>query len=302
MAKIFNNKKMLNRLILAFEKYILVVLFLTAPNLSVYAQQMNTMDKAKITGYAPVNGLKMYYEIQGNGTLPLVLIHGGGSTIESSFGVLRPLLSDYGKIIAVELQAHGRTNDRNAPESFEQDADDVAALLKYLKIDKANFLGFSNGGSTAMQIAIRHSDIVNKIVVIAGMYRRDGFLPGFFDGMEQATIDNMPPALKTAYLKVAPDKNNFRNMFERDKARMIAFKDWPDESLRSIKVPALIMVGDKDVITVEHTLKMSTLIPKARLVVVPGSHGSYIGEVCTVEKDSKMPEVTAVMVKEFLEK
>jgi pimeloyl-ACP methyl ester carboxylesterase len=281
-------------------KNLLLTLFLTASVLSVYAQQMNTMEKSKTTGYAPVNGLNMYYEIYGSGTLPLVLIHGGGSTIESSFGVLLPLLSGYGKIIAVELQAHGRTNDRNAPESFEQDADDVAALLKYLKIGKANFLGFSNGGSTTMQIAIRHPAIVNKIVVIAGVYRRDGFIAGFFDGMEKATIDNMPPALKTAYLKVAPDKNNFQTMFERDKARMISFKDWSDESLRSIKAPALMMVGDKDVITVEHTLKMSALIPNARLAVVPGSHGSYIGEVCAVEKDSKMPEAVVVMVEEFL--
>src|SRR5713226_6395711 len=114
------------------------------------------MEKLKTSGYAPINGLDMYYEIYGAGAMPLVLIHGGGSTIETTFGNILPLLSDYGKVIAVELQAHGRTNDRDAPESFEQDADDVAALLHYLKVDKANFLGFSNGGTTTMQIAISH--------------------------------------------------------------------------------------------------------------------------------------------------
>src|SRR5689334_21440507 len=108
----------------------------------------------KFTGYAPVNGINMYYEIHGQGDLPLVLIHGGGSTIESTFGNLLPLVNDYGKLIAIELQAHGRTSDRDAPESFELDADYVAALLKYLKIQKANFIGFSNGGTTTMQIAI----------------------------------------------------------------------------------------------------------------------------------------------------
>jgi len=133
---------------------------------SIIAQTTN-MEKANSTGYAPVNGIKMYYEIYGDGKIPLVLIHGGGSTIESSFGNMIPLLSDYGKLIGVELQAHGRTSDRNGPETFEQDADDVAALLKYLKIDKANFLGFSNGGTTTTQIAIRHPEIVNKIVVVS---------------------------------------------------------------------------------------------------------------------------------------
>src|ERR1700761_969431 len=101
--------------------------------------------KPKQTGYAPVNGLNMYYEIYGEGDVPLVLIHGGGSTIETSFGTMLPLLEGCGKLIAVELQAHGRTNDRDAPETFEQDAADVAGLLKYLNVTRANILGFSNG-------------------------------------------------------------------------------------------------------------------------------------------------------------
>src|SRR6185503_8051528 len=115
------------------------------------------------SGYAPVNGLNMYYEIHGKGDMPLVMIHGGGSTIES-FETLIPLLAPHFKIIAVELQAHGRTSDSDAPERFETDADDVAALLEYLKISKANVLGFSNGGTTTVQIAIRHPEIIEKIV------------------------------------------------------------------------------------------------------------------------------------------
>lgn len=116
-------------------------------------------------GYSEVNGIKMYYQIYGEGK-PLVLIHGGGSTIQSNFGQVIPMFAKNRKVIAMELQAHGRTNDRNEDSSFEQDADDVADLLKKLKIDKADFLGFSNGGTTTIQIALRHSEIVNKIVCV----------------------------------------------------------------------------------------------------------------------------------------
>jgi len=242
----------------------------------------------------------MYYEIYGNDAMPLVLIHGGGSTIETSFGTILPFLSGYSKVIAVELQAHGRTNDRNTPESFEQDADDVAALLKYLKVDKANILGFSNGGTTTMQIAIRHPEIINKIVVVSANYKKGGMIPGFFDGLQNATLADMPALLKTAYLKVTPDKNRLQVMFNKDRDRMLNFKDMTDDDLRSINAATLLMAADQDVITIEHTVKMSHLIPGARLVILPGTHGSFIGEVCTVTNGSKLPEVTATLVEEFL--
>ena len=258
------------------------------------------MEKLKTSAYAPINGLNMYYEIHGNGTMPLVLIHGGGSTIETSFGILLPLLSNYGKVIAVELQAHGRTSDRDAPESFEQDADDVAALLQYLKIDKANILGFSNGGTTTLQIAIRHPDIVNKIVVVSANYKRDGLIPGFFEGMQHATLDDMPEPLKAAYLKVAPNKDQLQIMFEKDKERMLTFKDIAADDLRSIKADALLMVGDSDVVTTEHTVEISRIIPNARLVILPGTHGSLIGEEGTAREESKLPKITATLIEEFL--
>jgi len=233
------------------------------------------METLMTSGHAPVNGINMYYEIHGKGDMPLVLIHGGGSTIETSFGVLLPLLAATHKIVAVELQAHGRTSDRNAPESFEQDADDVAALLKYLKIEKANILGFSNGGTTTLQIAIRHPQVVNKIVVIAGAYKREGFMTGFFDFMKTASFETMPQPLKDAYLKVTPSEAGLLNMFNKDKQRMIDFKDISDDAIRGIKSPALFMVADKDVISVAHTLAMSRLIEGASLVVLPGMHGQF---------------------------
>jgi pimeloyl-ACP methyl ester carboxylesterase len=252
-------------------------------------------------GYAPVNGIKMYYEIHGEGK-PLLLIHGGGSTIETTFGRVLPMFSKKYKVIAVELQAHGHTSDRNAPETFEQDADDVATLLKQLNISKASILGFSNGGTTAMQIAIRHPEMVDKLVIASGAYQREGFIPGFFEGMQHASLENMPLPLQDAFLKINPDSAALLNMFTKDRDRMIAFKDWSDNNLKSITASALIINGDKDVITNEHVVKMSKLIPNAELMILPGEHGAYLGEICTSVPNSKLPEMTVTMMEEFLEK
>jgi len=265
-----------------------------------FYSQLN-IDSMPTGNYANVNGIKMYYEIYGEGE-PLVLIHGGGSTIQTTFEKILPTLVQHYKCIAVELQAHGRTSDRNAPESFTQDADDVAALLKQLNFNKASFFGFSNGASTTMQIAIRHPELVDKIIVVAGAYKREGFIPGFFDGFKHATLETMPQGLRDAFLKVNPDSAALLNMFNKDVARMVAFKDWSDEDLKSIKAPALIINADKDVILPEHALKMSQLIPNARLIILPGVHGECIGEIETASLNSKQPEMVVELVKEFLDK
>ncbi len=251
--------------------------------------------------YADVNGISMYYEVHGEGK-PLVLIHGGGSTIQSTFGTTLPMFTKHYKVIAVELQAHGRTSDRPAPESFEQDADDVAALLHHLNISYANILGFSNGASTTLQMAIRHPEIIDKIIVIAGAYQREGFINGFFEGMPYATIDNMPQSLHKAFLQVNADEAALFNMFNKDKQRMIDFKDWNDNDLENIKAPALIINGDKDVITPAHALKMAQLISNASLIILPGVHGECIGEGITGPLNNKQPEMLVDLVKEFLDK
>src|SRR5690242_20456530 len=108
------------------------------------------------SGYAPTGSLQLYYEIHGEGKTPLLLIHGGGSTIGTSFSKLLPLLKKNRQVIAVEMQAHGHTEDIDRDLTFEQDADDIAALLQHLQIQKADILGFSNGGSTTLQVAVRH--------------------------------------------------------------------------------------------------------------------------------------------------
>ncbi|WP_449435865.1 alpha/beta fold hydrolase [Pedobacter steynii] len=249
--------------------------------------------------YAKVNGLKLYYEIHGNGK-PLVLIHGGGSTIASTFGRILPELAKKHKIIAVELQVHGHTLDIDRPLSFEQDADDVAALLKHLHIAKADIMGFSNGGTTALQIAIRHPQLVNKLVLASAAYKRDGMPAGFFDGFENAELKYMPQPLQEAYLKANPDPKGLQIMFNRDVARMIAFKDISDADIKAIQAPALVINGYKDVILPEHALQLTRTLPNAELAVLPGGHGDYIGEICAENKSSKLPDLVTTMIEDFL--
>ncbi|MEQ8811473.1 MAG: alpha/beta hydrolase [Imperialibacter sp.] len=251
------------------------------------------------SGYSDVNGLKMYYEIHGEG-VPLVLIHGGGSTIQTTFGNIIPDLAKNNMLIAVELQAHGHTSDRDAPETFEQDADDVATLLQNLGIDKASFFGFSNGGNTTMQIGIRHPEMVNKLIIASAFFKREGMFPGFFDGMEHASLDNMPADLKEAFWAINPDSTKLLAMFNHDKNRMLGFQDWDEALLQSIQAPSLIINGDQDVVQNTHAALMASLIPNARLMILPGNHGSYMGQVEGSYTRSKTTELTLALIDEFL--
>lgn len=274
-------------------KILIITLFIITTYTRMTAQQTQKGN------YASINGLKMYYEIHGNG-MPLVLIHGGGSTIASNYGRILPLLAKTQRVIAIELQAHGHTPDIDRPLSFEQDADNVAALLKYLHIEKTNIMGFSNGGTTTLQITIRHPQLVNKIILASTLYKRDGMQQGFFEGMQHASIDQMPQPLKDAYLKANPDPEGLNAMFHRDVARMISFEDIDDELIRNIHSPALVINGDAEVLRTEHALALSRTLPHARLAILPGGHGDYIGEVCAPDKESKIPDLVAAMIEEFL--
>ncbi|WP_221390227.1 alpha/beta fold hydrolase [Dyadobacter sp. NIV53] len=254
------------------------------------------------SGYASVNGLQLYYEIHGSGQIPLVLLHGGGSTIDTTFGQILPLLANHRKIIAVELQAHGHSGDRKNALTFEQDADDVAALLAHLKIKKADFLGFSNGGSTVLQMGIRHDGIVHKLIAVSAIYKRNGMIPGFFESMQNASLENMPQPLQDAYLKVARDPKQLQVMHDKDRDRMINFNDWPESDLQSIQAPTLIINASQDVVLPEHALEISCKIPNAELMILPGVHGAFLGEICTAIKGSKVPELLIEVLDEWLGK
>jgi pimeloyl-ACP methyl ester carboxylesterase len=253
------------------------------------------------SAYAVVNGLKMYYEIHGVGN-PLVLIHGGGSTIETSFGRIIPALSKNRQVIAVELQAHGRTNDRQTDLSFEQDADDIANLLMQLGISKADFLGFSNGAHTILAMTVHHPALLNKIILASTFFKRSGAIQNFWEGFDHVTLNDMPSILKDYFLQVNNNPSALENMFKKDVQRMKSFRDWSDENMKAITAETLIINGTKDVGTPEHAVEMYRLIPNCELAIFPGGHGTYLGAIESLE-NGHWPAFNAThLIEEFLEK
>lgn len=250
---------------------------------------------------ARINGIDMYYEIHGKseGT-PLVLLHGGGSTIDVTFGRILPFLAKEHKIIAIEEQGHGRTSDRDAPVKFETSAEDVAALLKHLNIKQADVFGFSNGASVAMMVAINHPDLVRKLIYASSMTKKSGAYPWFWDFMKKANFENMPQPLKDSFLKVNNDPAKLLTMHNKDADRMRNFKDIPDAKVKSIKAETLIVFGDKELVKPEHGIELTRLIKNSKLMILPGSHGEYLGELITGKQGSKAPEATSVFINEFL--
>ncbi|MCE9599448.1 MAG: alpha/beta hydrolase [Spirochaetia bacterium] len=251
--------------------------------------------------YADINGIRMYYEVHGKAKgIPLVLLHGGGSTIDVTFSKVLPAFAANRPVIAIEEQGHGRTSNRDKPVRFESSADDVAALLKLLKIEKADIFGFSNGASVAMQVAIKHRSLVRKLVFASAATRRDGAHPLLWRFIEESTLSNMPQPLKDAFLKVNPDPEKLRVMFEKDRERMLNFKDVPDADVKSIQASTLILIGDKDIVKPEHAVELTRLIPKSRLLILPAGHGDYLGEAVTTTRKTNYPELTVGLIEEFL--
>jgi pimeloyl-ACP methyl ester carboxylesterase len=158
------------------------------------------------SGYAPVNGLKMYYEIHGSGQ-PLVLLHGGLGA-STMFSEILPQLSSKRQVIAVDLQAHGRTADINRPMSHEAMADDIAAIIKLLGIEKADVMGYSVGGGVALRAAIQHPGAVRKAVFVSSVFRRDGWYPEIVAGMLQVSAGAAEAMKQTpmyrSYASLAP--------------------------------------------------------------------------------------------------
>jgi pimeloyl-ACP methyl ester carboxylesterase len=235
------------------------------------------------TGYAPVNGLEMYYEIHGSGGTPLVLLHGSFMTIDLNWGELLPILAENRQVIAVEMQGHGHTADIDRDPTFEHFAGDVAALLDHLGIDRADVLGYSLGGAIAVHVAVRHPDTVRKVVVLSSAFRPDGWLPEVLAGIEALTPDVLEATpLGDAYRRVAPNPDGFAALVERIKRVDTATPGPTDDEVRGIAAPVMILNGDADGIRLEHTVAMFRLlgggvfgdyagVSASRLAILPGA-------------------------------
>ena len=211
------------------------------------------------TGYAPVNGLKMYYEVHGSGD-PVVLLHGAFMTITNNWTGWIGELSKTRKVIAVELQGHGRTADIDRDISSANLADDVAALLDHLKVPRADVIGYSMGGGVAMQCAIRHPDKVRKVVVISSMFRRDGGVKEAIDALPKLTAEDFKGSpIEVEYKKLSPTPNEFPNLVKHLLAAVAKPDDLGADKLKATKAPMFFIHGDADGVRLEHVAEMFRL-------------------------------------------
>ncbi|MBP2472432.1 pimeloyl-ACP methyl ester carboxylesterase [Crossiella equi] len=227
------------------------------------------------SGYAPADGLAVYYEVHGEGR-PLVLLHGGALTIDLSFADLLPSLARRYRVIAIELQGHGRTRDRSSdePMSFSRFAADVVAVLDHLSVDRADVFGFSLGGLVGLYLALEYPDRVNRLVAAAAHYHSSGYHEEITD--PAGTSDLLPTAqdfadMVEAYRAASPEPDHFDEFMGRLNVLVHSWPGLSTEELGRITAPTLLVIGDRDFVKVEHADSMRHLIPDARLAVLPGT-------------------------------
>ena len=251
-------------------------------SLAASAEDKKSGENETVKAYASIGGLKMYYEIHGTGA-PLVLIHGGLCTIEACFGKLIPPLAKTRRVIAMELQAHGHTADIDRPLTYPHLANDVVALLGQLGVRQADFLGYSIGSGVALEITMRHPGLVRKLVLAGGSYNKSGVYPEVYANIEKLKPENFEgsPWLE-AYRKVAPNPRQWPGLLDRIRQISLEFVGWPAEAIQSIKAPALVVVGDSDLVRPEHAMELFRLLgggipgdlaglPRSQLAVLPGT-------------------------------
>ena len=232
------------------------------------------------TGYAPVNGLKMYYEIQGSGE-PVVLLHGAFMAITDEWREWFNELAKTRRVIAVEMQGHGRTADIDRDMTFDNLSDDIAALLNYLKIERADIVGYSLGGGVAIDTAIRHPEKVRKVVSISAPMRRDGWVidpTGFWSNFTWEMMKGTPA--ETGYKQLSPTPDKFPDFVNHIKATAMRQYDLGTDKIKAAKAPMFFIHGDADGIRLDHIAEMYRLKggdvhgdmqphPASRLAILP---------------------------------
>ncbi|WP_324194228.1 alpha/beta fold hydrolase [Nocardia blacklockiae] len=267
--------------------------------------------KPDTNGHLPLNGLNLYYEVYGelgkSKTLPLLLIPGGFMATDS----MRTWVSAFARtrpVIVFDQQGHGRTPDTAREMSYEQFADDAAALLHALHVDRTAVLGYSQGGGVALQLALRHPSLVDKLISLSATYRADGWYPSVMAGIENLTAaDFAGTSVETDFKAHTPDPAAFDTYIEKMKVLAINDQNITDEQLRSISAKTMVIAGDADAVKPEHALAMFALrgggdeeaaastalqtAPPTRLVILPATtHISIFGESAVL-----VPMVTAFL-------
>ncbi len=233
------------------------------------------------SGCVPIGDLNMYYEIQGRGT-PLVLLHGAYMTIDL-MGPVLPALAEMREVIAVELEGHGHTPDVDRPLTYEQMADDTAALVRALDIEQADVFGYSLGGGVGLQLAIRHPDVVRKLVVASASFTSDGLHAVALEMFPSITPELFAGSpIEEAYLRTAPNPGDFPKLVEKVQQLDTTPYAWPERDIAGISAPTLIVLGDSDGVRLEHGVELFRLLgggvmgdleglPKSQLAVLPGT-------------------------------
>jgi pimeloyl-ACP methyl ester carboxylesterase len=239
------------------------------------------------SGYAPVDGLKMYYELHGTGE-PLILLHGGlGSS--DMFSEIMPQLSKKRQVIAVDLQAHGRTADINRPLSYEAMADDVAALIHYLKIEKADVMGYSVGGEVALRTAIQHPEVVRKLVIVSATFSRDGWYPEIVAGMMKMGADSAGLMKQTPmyqlYAHIAPNPEDWPVLHTKLSEMFSKDYDW-SKDVPAINAPTLLVFGDADAVRTAHAVEFFEILGGGK------KHGGWDGSGISSVRLAILPGLT----------
>lgn len=257
--------------------------------LAIFACQAAAAQETKAKGqYASVNGLKMYYEIHGTGQ-PLVLLHGS-----FLWATNYPTLSKGRQVIAIDMQGHGRTADINRPFTFEQMADDTAALLKHLKIEQADVFGYGMGGTIGLALAIRHPSLVRRLAICSSVYRpvEESYPPDVLEAFRAMTPETFAPKeLKEPYDKMSPAPN-WTGLVVKIVQMERDFKGFSQEQMKAIKAEVFIGAGDRYDVGLEHVVEMHNLIPKSQLAVFANSDHLLL---------FTNPDRMLIQIKEFLD-